>query len=183
MSETTRQGLRLLLGLWFLAGLVLLIEVLVKGDVDRLAARVGESALAVVLLSYAVLSGVRLAERQSWSGLFGALTVLISTSTFFLVAVGIWSSQPLTQLTRTVVMVVISLLMGTMSLLLDGDEDEGLVRIARNVACLALVGLGTLVVFSATGTDVSPRLSAFVSVLFVFPALALPALRLLDGEH
>ena len=55
------------------------------------------------------------------------MTLLISISTFFLVAVEIWSKHPLNQVTRTVVMVVISLLLGTISLLLDSerDEDEG----------------------------------------------------------
>ena len=58
MTETTRGALRLLLGLWFLAGAVLFIELLAKGDVETLAARVGESALVVVLLGYAVATGL-----------------------------------------------------------------------------------------------------------------------------
>ena len=34
----------------------------------------------------------------------------------------------------------------------------------------------------ASGGDVNPRLAAIVGALFVFPALSLPALRLVSGD-
>jgi hypothetical protein len=181
MNESTRGTLRLLLGVWYGAGAVLLIELLAKGDVQSLAARIGGSTLAMIAFLYAVTAGARLAERESWSGLFGAATVLVSTASFLLLAVEIWSKHPLHAPTRTFVMVAVSLFLGTISLLLDGerDEDEGLVRLARGVASLALFVLGILIVISACGVDMSPRIPGLAAALFVFPALSLPVLRLI----
>jgi small-conductance mechanosensitive channel len=185
MNETTRGAVRLLLGAWYIAGAVLLVELLVKGDADGLAARTGGSALAIVALGFAVGAGVRLAERPTNAGLFGWLTVLISSATFFLLAVEIWSEHPWAEVARTLVMVVISLLLGMISLLLDAerDEDEGPLRLARGIASLALVALGVLVVLGACGVDIGPRLAGIAAALFVFPTLSLPVLRLVSSER
>ncbi|MGN6274908.1 MAG: hypothetical protein ACTHNP_03135 [Solirubrobacterales bacterium] len=180
MSQSTRGLFRVLVAVWYLAGAILLIALLAKGDADALAARVGGSAFAVVAIGFAVAAGVRLAERETWAGLIGAVTVLISISTIVLLAVEIWAKHPsLHQLTRTIVMVTISLLLGTISLLLDSgrDEDAGPVRLARGVAVLALFALGVLVVIAACGVDMSPRVPAIAAALFLVPALSLPALR------
>lgn len=184
MSDSTRGFVRVLLGAWYLAGAVLVIALLAKGHVQPLAARTGGSAVAIVLLGFVVAAGVRLAERDGWAGLFGAATVLVSTSTFILLAVEIWSKHPLQQATRTFVMVAISLLLGAIALLLDGhrDEDENPVRLARGIASLALVALGVLIVLGACGVNISPRLGGIAAALFVVPALSLPALRLVNDE-
>lgn len=184
MTDSTRGLLRVLLAIWYVAGAVLLIALLAKGHVQPLAARTGGSMLAVIILAFAAAAGVRLAERESWAGLFGALTVLITTSTFFLLAVEIWSKHPLQNATRTFVMVAISLLLGAIALLLDGerDEDGDLVRLARGIACVALIALGVLIVLGTSGVDVSPRLGGIAAALFIVPALSLPALRLVSDE-
>jgi hypothetical protein len=183
MIDSTRGFVRLLVGAWYVAGAAWLIALLTKGDVNTLAARTGGSMVAVIILGFAAAAGVRLAERESWAGLFGALTVLITTSTFFLLAIEIWSKHLLQQATRTFVMVAISLLLGAISLLLDGerDGDQDPVRLARGVASLALVAVGVLIVLGACGVDVSPRLGG-IAALFVVPALSLPALRLASEE-
>jgi len=173
--------MRVLVGVWYLAGAVWLIALLGKSDVQPLAARTGGSAVAVIVLGFAVVAGVRLAERESWAGLFGALTVLISTSTFILLAIEIWAKHPLHQATRTFVMVALSLLLGTIALLLgsERDEDANPVRLARGIASLALIALGVLIVLGAGGVDISPRVGGIAAALFVIPALSLPALRLI----
>lgn len=180
MSQSTRG----LVGVWYLAGAVWLIALLGKSDVQALAARTGGSAVAVIVIGFAIVAGVRLAERESWAGLFGALTALISISTLILLAVEIWAKHPLNQATRTFVMVAISLFLGTIALLFDSerDQDENPVRLARGVASLALVALGVLIVLGASGVDVSPRLGGIAAALFVIPALSLPALRLASNE-
>jgi len=184
MSDSTRGFLRLLVGAWYLVGAVWLIALLAKGDVNTLAARTGGSALAIVALGFAGAAAVRLAERDSWAGLFGAVTVLVTTATFFLLAVEIWSKHPLQHATRTFVMVAVSLLLGMVALLFDSerDDDEDPVRLARGVASVALVALGVLIVLGASGVDISPRLGGIAAALFVVPALSLPALRLVSGE-
>jgi hypothetical protein len=184
MRNSNQGALRLLLGAWYLAGLVLLIDLLAKGDVETLATRVGSAAFAILVLGYVVAAGVRLAERESWAGLLGAATVLIAIATLLLVVVEIWSDDPLLQLTRTMAMVVISLLLGMISLLLEGEraEDLGAVRLARAVASLALVALGVLVVLGACEVDLSPRIPALAAAFFMVPVVSLPALRLLDSE-
>jgi small-conductance mechanosensitive channel len=176
---------RVLVAVWYLAGAVLLIALLGKSDVQPLAARTGGSAVAVIVLGFVVAAGVRLAERESWAGLFGALTVLVSISTLVLLAVEIWAKHPLHQATRTFVMVAISLFLGTIALLFDSerDEDEDPVRLARGVASLALVALGVLIVLGASGVDVSPRLGGIAAALFVIPALSVPALRLASSGN
>lgn len=185
MSESTRGLVRVLVAVWYLAGAVLLIALLGKSDVQPLAARTGGSAVAVIVLGFVVAAGVRLAERESWAGLFGALTVLVSISTLVLLAVEIWAKHPLHQATRTFVMVAISLFLGTIALLFDSerDEDEDPVRLARGVASLALVALGVLIVLGASGVDVSPRLGGIAAALFVIPALSVPALRLASSGN
>lgn len=174
----------MLVGVWYLAGAVWLIALLTKGDVQTLAARTGGSAVAVIFLGFAVVAGVRLTEQESWAGLFGALTVLISISTFILLAVEIWAKHPLHELTRTFVMVALSLYMGMIALLFDRerDEDADPVRLARGVAALALIALGVLTVLGASGVDISPRLGGIAAALFIIPALSLPALRLASNE-
>ena len=81
-------------------------------------------------------------------------------------------------------MVVISLLLGMISLWLDGEraEDADAVRLARAVASSALVALGVLAVLSACDVDMSSRIPALASALFIVPVVSLPALRLLDSE-
>jgi len=184
MSDSTRGFVRLLVGAWYLAGAVWLIALLAKGDVNTLAARTGGSALAIVALGFAGAAAVRLAERESWAGLFGAATVLVTTSTFFLLAVEIWSKHPLQHATRTFVMVAVSLLLGMVALLFDGErgEDDDPVRLARGVASLALVALGALIVLGSCGVDISPRLGGIAAALFIVPALSLPALRLASSD-
>jgi peptidoglycan/LPS O-acetylase OafA/YrhL len=185
MSQSTRGLVRVLLGVWYLAGAVWLIALLGKSDVQPLAARTGGTAVAVIVLGFAIVAGVRLAERESWVGLFGAVTTLISISTLILLVVEIWSKHPLNQATRTFVMVAISLFLGTIALLFDSerDEDEDPVRIARGVASLALIALGVLIVLGASGVDVSPRLGGIAAALFVIPALSLPALRVASNKN
>lgn len=184
MSDSTRGFVRLLVGAWYVAGAVLVIALLAKSDVQPLAARTGGSALAIVVLGFAAAAAVRLAERESWAGLFGAATVLVTTSTFFLLAVEIWSKHPLQHATRTFVMVAVSLLLGMVALLLDSerDNDDGLVRLARGVASVALVALGVLIILGASGVDISPRLGGIAAALFIIPVLSLPALRLVSGQ-
>ncbi|HWN73467.1 MAG TPA: hypothetical protein VNN15_06645 [Solirubrobacterales bacterium] len=184
MSDSGQGALRLLLGAWYLAGLVLLIDLLAKGDVETLATRIGSAAFAILVLGYVVVAGVRLAEREGWAGLVGAATVLIAIATLLLVVVEIWSDDPLRQLTRTMAMVFISLLLGMISLLLDGErtEDADAVRLARAVGSLALVVLGVLAVLGACNVEMSPRIPALASALFIVPVVSLPALRLLDSE-
>lgn len=183
MSQSTRGVLRVLVGVWYLAGAILLIALLAKGDAQSLATRVGGSAFAVIAIGLTVAAGVRLAERESWAGLIGALTALISTSTLALLAVEIWEKHPLNQATRTFVMVAISLLLGMVSLLLESerDEDDDQVRLARGVAVLALFALGVLIVLSACGVDMSPRIPGIAAALFIIPALSLPALRVTNN--
>ena len=183
MSGGARQGLGLLVGAWYVAGAVLLIALLTKGDVDALAARVGGSVLAVIFFGFAIVAGARLAERDGYAGLFGAATVLVSVAAFVLLAIEIWSKHPLHQPTRTMAIVAISILCGAASLLLDGErDDDSEVRLARGVAVFGLVALAVLIVFDATGTDVSSRLAGIAAALFVIPAVSLPALRLLAGD-
>ena len=185
MSEATRQKLQLLLGLWYAAGAVLLIAVLVKGDVEGLTMRVGGSAIAVLLLGFPILAGARLAERPERTSLLGALTVLVSIAALVLAMVEIWSEESLQHIERTLAMAIISLLLGMISLLFEGeeDQDDGSVRLARGVAALALVALGVLTVLAVCDVDLNPRIGGAAAVLFVIPALSLPLLRLLSSER
>lgn len=183
MSESTRQGLRLLLALWYAAGAVLLIALLVKGDVDELSARAGGSALALIGLGFPILAGIRLAERPDRLGLVGGVTFLVSTATLVLIAVEIWSADsPLDHYERAIVMVMLSLLLGMISLLFEGerDEDDGTVRLVRGVAALALVALGVMMILETADVSISSRLAGITAALFLIPALSLPALRLLS---
>jgi len=182
MTDSNQGAVRVLLAVWYLAGLVLLLALLTKGNVDALAARTGGSVLATIFFGFVVVAGVRLAEESDVLGLVGATTVLVSISTFVLLAVEIWAKDPLEQPTRTFTMVAISVLLGVVSLLLGSvrEEDGPSTRAARGVAVAALVVLGVLVVISALGDDPSARLSGIVAAFFLIPALSLPALRVLD---
>ncbi|HET7573483.1 MAG TPA: VOC family protein [Solirubrobacterales bacterium] len=184
MSGSARQGLRVLLVAWWVAGAVLLVAVLTKGDVEGLAGRVGASAAVTILLSLVVAAGVRLARRVDVVGLFGAVTVMVAAATFFIVAVEVWSDPPGRDESRVAVMLVLSLLLGAGSVLLytARDEESGAVRAARAGAILALTAIGVLVVLAVSDVEVSARLAAFVAAAFLVPALSLPVLRLLDED-
>ncbi|HET7121833.1 MAG TPA: hypothetical protein VFI17_11380 [Solirubrobacterales bacterium] len=185
MSGGARQGLSLLVGAWYAAGAVFVVALLANGDPEGLATRIGGSALAVILFGFVLVAGARLAERDGYAGAFGALTVLVGTASLILLAIEIWSKHPMHQATRTLTVVVISLLLGTGSLLLDSErgEDSDGARWARGLAIFGLTALGVLIVFDVTGTDVSPRLAGIAAALFVVPTLSLPALRLLGNER
>lgn len=183
MSGSTQQGLRLLVGAWYVAGAVLLIALLVKGDVDDLSARAGGSAFALIVLGFPILAGVRLAKRPDRLGLVGAATFLVSTATLVLVAVEIWFADSLLDhYERALIMVVLSLLLGMISLLFEGarEEDDGAVRLVRGAAALALFALGAMTLLEAADVSISSRLAGIAAALFLIPALSLPALRLLS---
>ena len=184
MSGEGRDWLRLLVGAWYAAGAVLVIALLFKSQAESLAVRTGYSALGTVLLGFAIVAGVRLAERPGHAGLFGGLTALVSIASLFLLAVDIWSDHLLQQPTRTAVMVVVSLLLGSISMLVDSerDEDGAGIRLARAAAVVGLLSLGALVVIAASGTDVSPRLAGLAAALFLIPTISLPALRAVDSQ-
>ena len=162
-------------------GAVLVIALLAKGDVDGLAARTGGSAVSVILLAFSVAAGSRLSQRSGYRGLFGGVTVVIGVATFLLLAIEIWSKHPLHEPTRTVVMAVLSLLLGSICLLLGSsyENEEGPLRWARGVAVLGLLALGTLSVLGASGVDIGPRLGGLAAAAFLIPAVSLPALRAL----
>ena len=185
MSGSTRRGLQLLIGAWYVAGAVLLIALLAKGDVEDLSSRAGGAALAIVVLGFPILAGVRLAERPDRLGLVGVVTFLVSTATLVLAAVEIWRADWLEHYERTIVMVVLSLLLGTISLLFEGerDEDDGPVRLARGIAALALFALGVMAILETADVSISSRLAGIAAALFVIPVLSLPALRLLSNER
>jgi hypothetical protein len=182
MVGENQQGLRVLLGVWYLAGLVLLLALLTKGNVDALAARTGGSVLATIFFGFVVAAGAQLAEEEGVRGLIGAATLLVALSTFVLLAVEIWAKHPLQHYDRTFTMVALSVLLGAVSLLLGSarGEDGPSTRAARGVAIAALAVLGILVVVSAAGGNPGARLSGIVAAFFLIPALSLPALRLLD---
>lgn len=181
MSGEDRQWLRLLVAAWYVAGAVLVMALLAKSDVDGLSGRVGGSALAVVLLGFATAAGVRLAERPTGAGLFGALTVLISTAALLLTAVEVWAKHPMQQAPRTVATAAVAVMMGAICLILDSarEEDESGIRLARATAVFGLLALAVLTVLAASGVNPTPRLAGIAAALFVVPTLSLPALRAL----
>lgn len=182
MSGGARQGLGFLVAAWYVAGAVLVIALLGKSHPEALATRTAGSALAVIAFGFVIVAGARLAEREGYAGLFGATTVLVATASFILLAIEIWSKQPFHQGSRTITMVLLSVLLGIGSLLLDSEreEDDNGTRWARGLAIIGLVALGVLIVFDATGTSVSPRLYGISAALFAVPTISLPALRLLS---
>lgn len=179
MSEGARRGLRLVIGAWYVAGAVLLLALLFKGDAGGLAARAGGSALALILLGFAIAAGARLAEEPGGGGMFGALTVLVATAALLLVAVEIWSKQAMHHASRTAVTAAVAILLGAISVLVENarPDDEAPVRLALAAAVLGLLALAVLAVLTACQVDVSPRLGGIAAALFVFPCLSLPALR------
>jgi hypothetical protein len=98
--------------------------------------------------------------------------------------VEVWREQSYPDETRTIVMVLISILLGGGSLVLGDEDGEGIevMRLARRVAILALVVIGVLTVFEASGTHIGTRWFGVASVLFFIPALSLPFLRLAGEE-
>ena len=184
MSQSARQGFWGLLVAWWVAGAVLLMAVLTKGDVEGLAGRAGASVAVTILLSLVAAAGIRLARRVEVAGLFGALTVMVAAATFFILAVEIWSDPAGGKETRAIVMLVLSVLLGAGSVLLETtrEGDAGAVRAARACAIVALAAIGLLVILAASGVDVSARLAALVAAAFLVPALSLPVLRLLDDN-
>jgi hypothetical protein len=185
VSDSGRGLPRLLLALGYGGGAVLLLLLLTKSNVDALTARVGFTALSVIVLGLVAAAAARLLYRPEPVDLWGWVTLLIAATTFVLVMVEVWREQTYPDETRTIVMVVISILLGGGSLVLGGEDDEEVqgVGLARRVAIVALLALGFLTVLEASGTDVGPRWFGVASVLFFVPALSLPFLRLAGEEN
>jgi peptidoglycan/LPS O-acetylase OafA/YrhL len=184
MSNSSRSVARLLLALGYGGGVVLLLLLLTKDDADALTARVGYTALSLIVLGLVAAAGARLLYREDPISIWGWTTALIAVVTFVLVVVEVWSEDLFFGDTRVWAMLVISALFGGGSLVLGGEEDDGnpAIRAARSVALLALVALGVLTVMIASGVDVGPRWFGVASTVFLVSALSLPLLRAATDE-
>jgi hypothetical protein len=176
---------RLILAIGYVGGAILLLLLLTKSNVDALTTRVGYTALAVIIFGLVAAAGAKLLYHHEPVNLWGLTTVLIAATTFVLVVVEIWREQSYPNLTRTIVMVMISLLLGGGSLVLSTEDDpanQG-IRVAKRVAIVALLALGALTVIEASSNgSIGPRWFGVASVLFFIPALSLPFLRLAGAE-
>lgn len=180
MSDSARSALRLLLALGYGGGAILLLLLLTKDDPDALTARLGVTAASFIVLGLVATAGARLLYRPEPVSLWGYATVVIAIVTFFLIMAEAWPDDPTPNETRTMVMIVISVLLGGGSLVLGSEENEGneAIQIARRVAIVALVALGTLTVLLASDVDVGPRWFGIAAAVFLISALSLPVLRL-----
>jgi hypothetical protein len=176
---------RLVLAIGYVGGAVLLLLLLAKSNVDALTARVGFTALSVIVLGLVAAAGARLLYHPEPVDLWGWATLLIAAVTFVLVVVEVWRDQTYPDEARTIVMVMISILLGGGSLVLSGEDDptnQG-IGIAKRVAIVALVALGALTVIEASSNGaIGTRWFGVASVLFFVPALSLPFLRLAGGD-
>jgi hypothetical protein len=185
MSDSGRGALRLLLALGYGGGAVLLLLLLAKGNADLLAARAGYTAASVIVLGLVAAAGARLLDQSEPVSLWGWGTLLIAAVTFVLVVVEVWRSDLFFfNETRTMVMIIVSILLGGGSLVLSGEIDEAnqALRTARGGAIVALVALGVLTVLSASGADIGARWFGIASTVFFVSALSLPVLRLATDE-
>jgi len=176
---------RLILAIGYIGGAILLLLLLTKSNADALTARVGFTALAVIVLGLVATAGARLLYHPEPVDLWGWGTLLIAATTFVLVLVEVWREQTYPEETRTMVMVMISLLLGGGSLVLGTDDDSAnqAIGIAKRVAIVALVALGVLTVIEASSNGtIGPRWFGVASVLFFVPALSLPFLRMASNE-
>jgi FtsH-binding integral membrane protein len=180
VSDSPRGALRILLALGYGGGALLLLLLLTKDDPDALTARVGVTAASFIILGLVAAAGARLLYHSEPASLWGYATVVIAIVTFFLIMAEAWPDDPTPNETRTMVMIAISILLGGGSLVLSGEEDEGnqAVQIARRVALVALVALGTLTVLVASDADIGPRWFGIAAAVFLISALSLPVLRL-----
>jgi hypothetical protein len=181
MSDSGRGVLRLLLALGYGGGAVLLLLLLTKSNADALSARVGYTALSVIVFGLVAAAGARLLDQSELVSLWGWGTLLIAVVTFVLVVVEVWRSGFFYfNETRTIVMVVISILLGGGSLVLSGEADDAnqALRIARGAAIVALVALGALTVLGAADVDVDARWFGIAATVFFVSTLSLPVLRL-----
>jgi hypothetical protein len=177
---------RLILAIGYVGGAVLLLLLLTKSNVDALTARVGFTALAVIVLGLVAAAGARLLYHPEPVDLWGWVTLLIAATTFVLVLVEVWREQTYPEETRTVVMLMVSLLLGGGSLVLGTEDDSTnqTIGIAKRVAIVALLALGILTVIEAASNGtIGPRWFGIASVLFFVPALSLPFLRLAGDEE
>jgi hypothetical protein len=176
---------RLVLAIGYVGGGALLLLLLTKSNVDALTARVGYTTLGVIVLGLVAAAGARLLYHPEPVDLWGWTTLLIAATTFVLVLVEVWRQQSYSNATRTIVMVMISALLGGGSLVLGHEDGQATqeVRIAKRVAIVALVALGVLTVLEASGSDIGARWFGVASVLFFVPTLSLPFLRLAGEEN
>jgi hypothetical protein len=176
---------RLILAIGYVGGAILLLLLLTKSNVDALTARVGFTTLAVIVLGLVAMAGARLLYHPEPVDLLGWATLWVAATTFVLVLVEIWREHAYFEnLSRTIVMVMISLFFGGGALVLGREDDpahQG-IRVAQRVAIVALVVLGILTVFESTGTHIGERWLGVAAVLFFIPALSLPFLRLAGEE-
>jgi hypothetical protein len=172
---------RLVLAIGYVGGAVLLLLLLTKSNVDALSTRVGFTTLAIIVLGLVAAAGTRLLYHPEPVDLWGWATLLIAATTIVLVLVEIWREHDYFEnVSRTIVMAMISLLFGGGSLVLsgeDGGEAIPAAAMARRVALVGLVALGTMAVLDTAGVDIGSRWAGAAAILFLVPALSLPFLR------
>jgi hypothetical membrane protein len=176
---------RPILAIGYVGGAVLLLLLLTKSNVDALTARVGFTALAVIVLGLVAAAGARLLYHPEPVELWGWATLLIAAVTFVLVLVEVWREQTYPEETRTIVMLMVSLFLGGGSLVLSGEDDPANqeIGIAKRVAIVALLALGVLTVIEASNNGaIGPRWFGVAAVLFFIPALSLPFLRMASDD-
>ncbi len=185
MSGSSRGALRLLLALGYGGGVVLLLLLLTKDNADALTARVGYTAVSVIVLGLVAAAGARLFDRSELASLWGWATLLIAAATFVLTMVEIWPDDFYPREARMAVMIAISLLLGGGSLVLSSEPDEAnqATRVASRVALIALVALGVLTVLFASEVEIGVRWFGAASAVFLISALSLPVLRLATEER
>jgi hypothetical protein len=178
------QFSRLILAIGYVGGAVLLLLLLTKSNADALTARAGYTMLSVILFGLVAAAGARLLYHREPADLWGWATLVAAATTFVLVMVEVWREQSYQNVSRTIAMVVISVLFGGGSLVLGSEyhhASQG-IRIAQRVAIVALLALGVLTVIEASGSEIGPPWFGVASVLFFVPALSLPFLRLADED-
>jgi hypothetical protein len=162
-------------------GAAVLVVLILGSSTDDLSGKAIEAAVLFVLFGLCSMAGFLLIERQPQLILVGLLAIALSVATYFVVLDTLWSHDPFDRHVSVETLVIITLVVGQVSMLLSfrRDDDGPLINtvLLGSLAMLALLCLLVIVEIASPGTDVGPKTFAILSVLYLLGALLPPLLR------
>jgi hypothetical protein len=172
--------------IWVLSiGAAILILMILGSDTDDLSGKAIEAVVLFALFGLCSMAGFLLIERQPQLVLLGVLAIAFSVIAYLVVLDTLWSHDPFDRHVSVETLVIITLVIGQVSMLLSfrREDDSPLISsvLLGSLVALALLCVLVIVEISSPGTDIGPKTFAIVSVLYLLGALLPPLLRRAEG--
>ena len=168
------------------ASTAILVLLIVSGSGwGGLNGKVFEAVVLFAIFSLCSLAGFLLIERQPHLASLGLATIVLSAAAYFVVLDAFWSNGLSGRHVSVETLVVLTLAVAQASMLLSFRRDEDSPAIDGVLFCslgvLALLTVLVIAEISSPGPDISRKLLAALSVIYLLGVLLPPLLRRTEG--